>query len=203
MRRAWVALALLGLACASAHSRREPPPPAPSDRTNDPEFVAALEDAERDFETQADALAAGVYEPFVHPDSVRPYAPPAEADAPPAAPSLDYGPGDPTTEELLRTLSPPRPYNQGQDRPPAGEVAPPLGGVAWTLQVGAFGAETGALVRLRQLARDFPDWPRWHVGDAGIFRVYLGRFGDREAADRARDEASDRGYGDVWVVPAP
>jgi len=191
----------LALACASA-PRREAPPPR--DRTRDPEFVAAVEAAEREFETQADALAAGVYEPFVHPDSVRP-APPAPAPGVvtrPPAPLPDLGPDDPSTEELLGTLEGDAPYHPGQESPSL-DVAQPSGQAVWTLQVGAFGAETGALVRLRQLARDFPDLPRWHAVESGLFRVYLGRFADAADAERMLGLVVDRGYADAWVLRAP
>jgi hypothetical protein len=36
-----------------------------------------------------------------------------------------------------------------------------------------------------------------------VFRVYVGRFADRGAADRARIEVGNRGYGDAWIVSAP
>jgi len=194
-------LGALALACASS-PRREAPPP--QDRTRDPEFVVAVEAAEREFETQADALAAGVYEPFVHPDSVRPAAPaaapPAVARAPAQLP--EPGPDDPSTEELLGTLDRDEPYHPGQESPSV-DAARLSGRAVWTLQVGAFGAETGALVRLRQLARDFPDLPRWHAVESGLFRVYLGRFADAADAERMLGLVVERGYADAWVLRAP
>lgn len=195
-RRLALLLVALTAACASA-PRREPPPPD-RDRTDDPEFAAAARDAarSRDFPSQADALAAGVYEPFVHPDSVRP-AQGAVAAAEPEArwepPVTDpaMGAEDPSTEELLGTLDPLEPYNQGADSR------------VWTLQAGAFDDETGAFVRLRQLARDFPDLPRWHTADAGRFLVFVGRFADRGSAEEVRTRAVERGYADAWVRVAP
>ena len=199
MRMTLVTVAMAALACASAPARREPPS---TDRTVDPEFVAALEAADREFETQADALAAGIYEPFVHPDSV--HAPAGASPSPEGeVPPVEFGPEDPTTEELLGTLPSPPLYNPSGDRAVDEAPSPRPTGAAWTLQVGAFDAETGALVRLRQLERDFPDWPRWHVEEAGVYRVYVGRFTDRGAADRARVDIGNRGYGDAWIVPAP
>jgi hypothetical protein len=162
--------------------------------------VAAVAAAEPEFETQADALAAGVYEPFVHPDSVRPAAPPS--DAPSALSPPEFGPGDPSTEELLGTLNGDDTYHDRQE-PPFDEAPRDPGAAIWTLQVGAFGAETGALVRLRQLARDFPDLPRWHSVESGLFRVYLGRFSDRGDAERVRAVALERGYADAWVLAVP
>ena len=191
-----IAILLVLTACASSPRR---PGEQPRDRTGDPEFEAAVMAADREFETQADALAAGVYEPFVHPDSIgvapgrtvqRPPATPA-----PAAPPVDFGPGDPSTEELLGTLDSTPTYNQSRE--------PPSSDSLWTVQAGAFGAETGAFVRLRQLERDFPDLPRWHVVDGGLFRVYVGRFANRADADRVLGRMADRGYGDAWVAPAP
>lgn len=204
-----MALVLVALACASGPpARREPPPPPSSDRTGDSEFLAALEAAAREFEAQSDALAAGVYEPFLHPDSVAvrgrsPGMPPETALAPTAV--LDFGPDDPTTEELLGTLRPATPYNQMRDGPPIPPVGMPAteNDVIWTLQAGAFGAESGALVRLRQLASDFPDWPRWRTAERGLFRVYVGRFLDRADAERAQVELAARGYGDAWIVRTP
>ena len=69
------------LACASAPERRGEATP---DRTRDPEFEAARKAARPEFESQAEALAAGVYEPFVHPDSVA--AGGVSRPAPPAGP---------------------------------------------------------------------------------------------------------------------
>ena len=203
MRRGTALLALAGLlvaACASNPPRREAPPG--DDRTGDPRFRAAVEAAEREFATQADALASGVYEPFVHPDSARPAAAPPESPRP--AVRQPVFAADPTTEELLGTLPPPEPYNRTPERRPT-EETPPLSAedAAWTLQVGAFGSETGAFVRLRQLARDFPDWPSWHAAGGGVVRVYLGRFESRAAAERGREEAAERGYADAWIVAAP
>jgi hypothetical protein len=163
--------------------------------------VAAVAAAQPEFETQADALSAGVYEPFVHPDSVRPAAPPLEA--PSALSQPEFGPGDPSTEELLGTLDGDDTYHDRQEQPPFDQAARVPGAAIWTLQVGAFGAETGALVRLRQLARDFPDLPRWHSVESGLFRVYLGRFSDRGDAERVRAVALERGYADAWVLAAP
>jgi hypothetical protein len=194
-------VAVLAMACASAPRRQAPPP---QDRTGDPEFVAAVEAAEREFETQADALAAGVYEPFVHPDSVRPAAPAAASPAVTRAPAPlpEPGPDDPSTEALLGTLDRGEPYHPGQVSPSV-DAARASGRAVWTLQVGAFGAETGALVRLRQLARDFPDLPRWHAVESGLFRVYLGRFAEAADAERMLGLVVERGYADAWVLRAP
>lgn len=186
---ATIALLAALAACASAPRREAPPPDR--DRTDDPEFAAAARDAARtrEFPSQADALEAGVYEPFVHPDSVRPA---ATAPAPaPAYPEPAYGAEDPSTAELLGTLEPPESYNQAQEP------------FIWTIQAGAFDSETGAFVRLRQLARDFPDLPRWHTAEAGRFHVYVGRFADRAAAEELRTRAVERGYADAWVRAAP
>jgi cell division septation protein DedD len=199
-----IALGLAAAAAVACASARAPSPSPPADRTDDPEFVAALEAAERQFETQADALAAGVYEPFVHPDSVRPGPSETPVSTPfVESPAVDFGPDDPSTAELLGTLPAPGQYNPPGETPLGAPADPSTAGTAWTLQVGAFDAETGALVRLRQLERDFPDWPHWHVAEAGLFRVYVGRFTDRAAAVRARVELGDRGYGDAWIVQAP
>lgn len=197
-RVAILALGILAGACASAPSGRESPPPR-EDRTEDPEFAAAREEARPEFETQADALAAGVYEEFVHPDSVRPARGP---DAPPSVPTP--GGPDPTTEELLGTLGPSSTYNP---LAPAEEEPTPAPHAReaqfWTLQMGAYSSETRALVRIRQLERDFPDDPRWYEERDGAYLVFLGRFGERTAAGRARDVAAARGYSEAWVTRAP
>jgi hypothetical protein len=139
-----------------------------------------------------------VYEPFVHPDSVRPAGEVVSVGAeeswvPPAADPGEAAPGaeDPATDEPRGTLDPPAPYNREADS------------LVWTLQAGAFDEETGAFVRLRQLARDFPDLPRWHTADAGRFLVFVGRFMDRGSAEAARTRAMERGYADAWVRVAP
>lgn len=195
--------AVTALACASSPERRSEPTP---DRSGDPEFEAAREAARPEFESQAEALAAGVYEPFVHPDSV---AAPGDADATgPAPATTPRDRGDPSTAELLGTLGSDVQYNQGV---PAARVPPAM--VApdptsrdglWTLQMGAFGSETGALVRIRELQQRFRDLPAWRVaGPDGLVRVFLGRFPDEHAGARAWDRVRAAGYADAWVVRAP
>lgn len=225
VRAATLAATAAALACASAPEKSAGAGPPP-DRTDDPDFVAAREAARPEFGTQADALAAGVYERFVHPDSVRPMRDPPEARPGPRdpLPILDGGGEDPSTEEILGTLpgqpwydrtEPPVPAAPARDpagpvgpraRPPGSDPAPIGGdepGGEWTLQLGAYISETGALVRIRQLEREFPNVPRWYVEDGGLWRVYLGRWSDRGGADRARSAIAGRGYADAWVTRAP
>lgn len=226
-RASLVWILALTAACASAPEREASPPPS-VDRTDDPEFVAAREAARPEFESQADVLAAGVYERFVHPDSVRPAVdrgPDRDRPIPPT-PGAAERVGDPSTEELLGTLAgeawydrakPPRPTADPPASEPVEEATPradepgidgvPIGGDAsegrWTLQLGAYSSETGALVRIRQLERDFARIPRWYSGEDGVWRVYLGRWSDREGAERARRVLAARGYADAWVTLAP
>ncbi|MGH7565393.1 MAG: SPOR domain-containing protein [Gemmatimonadota bacterium] len=192
---------LTGTACAS--SRRGSTPGAEvRDRTDDPELVAARQAARPEFKTQADALAAGVYEPFEHPDSVGP----GPGAAPPVVPGLEAGP-DPSTEELLGTLGDTGPYNAGAaPRGEAGDVPAldlPSAGEEWTLQLGAFESETGALVRIRQIAGDFPLLPRWYERGGGRVRVFVGRFADRSQAELERARVAEAGYPDAWVTRIP
>jgi cell division septation protein DedD len=181
---------LLASACAGGGAGL-PPAGAARDRTDDPELAAAREAARPEFETQADALAAGVYEPFVHPDSVRSAAAPA-----PVVAGLQAG-GDPSTDELLGTLDDEGPYNAVIDSEPL-----PSGG-DWTLQLGAFESETGAFVRIRQIASDFPRLPRWYERDGERVRVFVGRFSTREEAEAERARVAAAGYPDVWVTQVP
>ena len=177
----------LAVACAGGGAGRSPAGSV-RDRTDDPELAAAREAARPEFETQADALAAGVYEPFVHPDSVRP--------PEPAPTGFDYG-GDPSTDELLGTLGDEGPYNAGIYP----DVPPPGGD--WTLQLGAFESETGAFVRIRQIAADFPGLARWYERDGERVRVFVGRFPTREEAEAERARVAAAGYPDVWVTRVP
>ncbi len=199
-----IALALASAACASSRSA-SPPRAEPRDRTDDPELAAARAAARPEFETQADALAAGVYEEFEHPDSVG-RAAPARRSAPPVAqapPGVGAG-EDPSTEELLGTLGVSRPYNE--DAGPAGETlaaGPASAREEWTLQLGAFESETGALVRIRQIAAEFPTLPRWYEREGGRVRVFVGRFADRAEAERERARLAAAGYADVWVTTVP
>jgi cell division septation protein DedD len=190
---ALLAGALLASACAGGGAAR-PPAGAARDRTDDPELAAAREAARPEFQTQADALAAGVYEPFVHPDSVRPGV--AAAAPAPVAEGLPAG-EDPSTDELLGTLDDEGPYNAGIDLEPL-----PSGG-DWTLQLGAFESETGAFVRIRQIASDFPRLPRWYEREGERVRVFVGRFPTREDAEAERARVAAAGYPDVWVTPVP
>ena len=201
-----LALATAGaLACSSSPERRGEATP---DRTGDPEFEAAREAAQAEFESQAEALAAGVYEPFVHPDSVaagEARSPDSPARRP--VPTTPRERGDPSTEELLGTLGSDVQYNRGVPADVSADVATPdttfREGV-WTLQIGAFGSETGALVRIRELQQRFSDLPAWSVvGRDGLVRVFLGRFPDEPAGGRARERLRSAGYHDAWVVRAP
>ena len=210
MRRALstavVWLALASAACASSRSA-SPPGAEPRDRTDDPELAAARAAARPEFETQADALAAGVYERFEHPDSVTRGTPAQEALAAPVARAASPGAAageDPSTEELLGTLGAPSPYNAGAG--PPGETpsaGPESAGEEWTLQLGAFESETGALVRIRQIAAEFPTLPRWYEREGSRVRVFVGRFADRAAAERERARLAAAGYPDVWVTTVP
>ena len=202
-----VSLALAAAACASSRSA-SPPPAEPRDRTQDPEIAAARAAARPEFETQADALAAGVYEKFEHPDSITRAVPAAQTasvalEPQPAFPGVEPG-DDPSTEELLGTLDAPGPYNASTgaagEKPPAG---PPSAGEEWTLQLGAFESETGALVRIRQIAAEFPTLSRWYEREGGRVRVFVGRFADRAEADRERERLVAAGYSDVWVTTVP
>ena len=191
------------LACASAPERRGDATP---DRTDDPEFEAARKAARPEFESQAEALAAGVYEPFVHPDSMaagRASVPDEPAGR--AIPTTPRDRGDPSTGELLGTLGSDVQYNQGVEANLPPRVAVPTSGRGvWTLQMGAFGSETGALVRVRELQQRFPDLPAWRVmGQDGLVRVFLGRFQDEAAGEPARERVRSAGYPDAWVVRAP
>lgn len=188
--RAGLILLLVVAGCASAPSRSEPPGP---DRTQDPEFAAARADAEPEFATQADALAAGVYEPFVHPDSVR-----GEARGQPRPLTTPRTAGDPSTEELLGTLGRDTTYNR-RGEAAAVRAAPAVG--EWTLQMGAFDTEAGALVRVRELESEFPQHVAWFAAGE-VYRVFLGRFADRGAAERVRALAIDAGYPDAWITRA-
>lgn len=177
---------MIATACASSPERRAPA--TSGDKSDDAEFTAAREAAEREreFETQADALAAGVYESFVHPDSV------AGRPPPPVTPALTTPrvEGDPSTEELIGTLEPQPTYN------------PSVESGQWTIQMGAFNSETGALVRIRQLEQEFPELAQWFV-DGDVYRVYLGRFVDRGTAEQWRNHVAQRGYPDAFITRAP
>jgi cell division septation protein DedD len=190
---------LAAMACAS--SRSAPPRVEPRDRTDDPELAAARAAAQPEFETQADALAAGVYERFEHPDSVTPAAP-AAASIPPPAGGLAGG-DDPSTAELLGTLAAPGPYNAGAGATGETPPAPASARGEWTLQLGAFESETGALVRIRQIAARFPSLPRWYEREGDTVRVFVGRFADRAQAERERARLAAAGYPDVWVTTVP
>lgn len=177
---------VIAAACAGSPERRTPA--SSGDKSDDAEFAAAREAAERqrEFGTQADALAAGVYETFVHPDSVDGRPPPPATRAL-TTPRVE---GDPSTEELIGTLEPQPTYN------------PPVESGQWTIQIGAFNSETGALVRIRQLEQEFPELARWFV-DGDVYRVYLGRFVDRGTAEQWRNHAAQRGYPDAFITRAP
>ena len=207
MRSRWLA-AWLAVALAACASSSKPGPESRPDRTRDPEFEAARKAARPEFETQADALAAGVYERFVHPDSIGPDAtePVAWTDAGTRL-TTPRERGDPSTSELLGTLGADGRYNRADDLAPRSASvvspdAPPTG--VWTLQIGAFGSESGALVRRQELERRFPDLPvRIVTGRDGLVRVHLGSFAERVAAERALERVAEKGYPDAWITHVP
>ncbi len=206
MRSRWRAIGV-AVALAGCASSSEPRPETTPDRTRDPELEAAREAMRPEFETQAEALAAGVYEPFVHPDSVGRVGPtPGAAGGVGEELTTPRERGDPSTDELLGTLGAGVQYNRGGEEVPRGQAVArpdPAPGV-WTLQTGAFGSETGALVSKRELEGRFPDLPVWHVtGGDGLVRVYAGSFADRHAAERALERVAAGGYPDAWVARAP
>jgi rare lipoprotein A len=132
--------------------------------------------------TDAAALAAG-----------RPAAP--RLDAPPAllaglrhrltplAAPIVAQPNRPATPPPVRTAAAPRPRV-------------PVAGKAYVVQIAAFSSEP----RARSLAATL----RGYVEPAGtLYRVRLGPFADPASAERARDGAARRGYGDSTIIVQP
>lgn len=66
----------------------------------------------------------------------------------------------------------------------------------YLVQVAAFSTEARAQTLARALKGTI-------VGGNGVWRVRLGPFADRAAAQRARDAAAARGYGDASILVAP
>lgn len=80
--------------------------------------------------------------------------------------------------------------------PPASPPARPGTGATYLVQIGAF----GNVSRARALAAALKGYVE---PAAGLNRVRIGPFGDAKSAERARDEASRRGYGDAKIIVQP
>jgi cell division protein FtsN len=208
-------LLILAFACGACAHGGGPPP---RDATQDPEFQAALKRAKPEFPRQSEALAAGLYEPFVPPESLAP-SPPAgvgstdladassspqrEAQAPsgtargrPAEAGVSTGSGpaapsaDPSTEELLRTL-PPAPRARAALPAPAAAAPrdPPGAPRADEIETVAPSHRTESMERASQRrASHSPDVDA-QAAPLGPYTIQIGAFAEAAAAAGRADEA--------------
>ncbi len=96
---------------------------------------------------------------------------------------------------MRETASPTLRRAAATPRPPVAAAAPPKSG-AYLVQVAAFSSED----RARALAARFDGRVE---SNGGLHRVRLGPFSDASSAQRARDEAARRGYGDATIIVQP
>ena len=113
----------------------------------------------------------------------------------PAGPRLDAPPA--VLAALRQQLRDYRPSPAPQRRAlPVGSSSAPLEVNGFLVQVAAFSSET----RARALAASL----RGSIADGGgLYRVRLGPFADAASAQRARDDAARRGYGDATIIVQP
>jgi cell division septation protein DedD len=223
--RAWVA----PLALAACAHGGDPPP---RDATADPEFQAALGRARPEFPRQREALAAGLYEPFVPPESLPP--PVTGAGGSPAGPGALLGPGDGTTASAEPARIPPaepagspdtEPARAPDPEPAAAAAAKPASAAdpgdtslgqtyreapgppvraapEFALQLGAFSSEAAGRRRAAEARAVAPEEPVRLVDDGALVRVLLGRFGSRAEAEAALQSLAGRGVGPAFVTRA-
>jgi hypothetical protein len=153
---------ILALACgACAHGGE----PRPRDATQDPEFQAALKRAKPEFPRQSEALAAGLYEPFVPPESL------------PASPVAGFD-----STELAAASSTPRTEREAPPPVDASRARPTEGPAS----SGARTSTAAADPSTEDLLRTLPSAPRAHPSvPSPVAPAKL----DGPATDRADDEA--------------
>ena len=71
----------------------------------------------------------------------------------------------------------------------------------WSVQIGAFKSEAGALQLVEELKQKFnqPVYKRYDPA-TGYYKVTLGSFPTREAATQYKAEVQSRGYPDSFIV---
>ncbi len=69
----------------------------------------------------------------------------------------------------------------------------------YTIQVLAVSDEGRAQSRVKQLIEQFP-YPAFYKKSGTVFKLYVGKFQTREAADRALKEIRANEYPDAWLV---
>ncbi len=84
---------------------------------------------------------------------------------------------------------------------PASTEAAPAGTMMWSVQLGAFKSESGALQLIDEVKKKF-NQPVYKRYDAvtGFYKVTLGSYQNREDAGRFKLDVQSRGYPDAFVV---
>ena len=100
-------------------------------------------------------------------------------------------------------IAPAPPARQEMTPPPAAapQVAPRTGAAMWSVQLGAFRSEAGALELVNQLKQRF-NQPVYKNYDAAtsLFKVTLGSFQAREQGAAFKEEVQAQGYPDAFTV---
>lgn len=109
----------------------------------------------------------------------------------------------------VRTETPDEPVptpparQETQETPPSAPPvsAPRAGSMMWSVQLGAFKSEAGALQLIEEVKQKFnqPVYKRYDPA-TGYYKVTLGSFPTREAAAQYKAEVQSRGYPDSFIV---
>jgi cell division septation protein DedD len=98
-------------------------------------------------------------------------------------------------------IVPPTPAQQPTPEPSIDARAPRAGAMMWSVQLGAFRHESGALQLVEELKQKF-NQPVYKRYDAvtGFYKVTLGSYQNRDDAARFKLDVQSRGYPDAFVV---
>lgn len=70
----------------------------------------------------------------------------------------------------------------------------------YKIQIMATGDEIRAMQMLTTLRTKLPDYPAYYLQSGQMYKVYVGKFVEKDAADSALKQVRQAGYPDAWLV---
>lgn len=109
----------------------------------------------------------------------------------------------PTTEKNVPTRAPEPQPAATQETPPAQQTQPARGMMMWSVQIGAFKVESGAIALVNEAKAKF-NQPVYKDFDpvTNFYKVNVGSFSTREQAAQFKLEVQSKGYPDAFSVEA-
>lgn len=109
----------------------------------------------------------------------------------------------PTTEKNVPTRVPESQPAATQETPPAPQTQPARGLMMWSVQIGAFKVESGAIALVNEAKAKF-NQPVYKDFDpvTNFYKVNVGSFSSREQAAQFKLEVQSKGYPDAFTVEA-